>query len=150
MKAGFLRGATCVSFALIVLSSSAHADPLAAQRIAPGEIKWEQEQSGVQRARLVGDDKKPGIYVYRVRFPAGHKVQPHFHPDERVVTILSGTLYLGYGEKFDESTMKALPPGSLWTEPAKQPHFVFARDGEVEFEVVGSNGPSGVIRIETK
>jgi quercetin dioxygenase-like cupin family protein len=98
----------------------------------------------------VGDDKKPGIYVYRVRFPANHKVQPHFHPDERVVTILSGTLYLGYGENFDESVMKALPPGSMWTEPARQPHFVFAKDGAVEFEVVGSNGPSGITRIEAK
>jgi quercetin dioxygenase-like cupin family protein len=150
MKAGILRVATCASLTFIVLGSSAHADPLAAQRIAPNEIKWEQQQSGVQRARLVGDDKTPGIYVYRVRFPAGHKVQPHFHPDERVVTLLSGTLYLGFGEKFDESAMKALPPGSIWTEPAKQPHYVFARDGEVEFEVVGSNGPSGITRIEAK
>jgi quercetin dioxygenase-like cupin family protein len=150
MKAGFLQVTTCVSLALIVFGSSARSEPLAAQRIAPDEIKWEQGQLGVQRAHLVGDDKKPGIYVYRVRFPANHKVQPHFHPDERVVTILSGTLYLGYGENFDESVMKALPPGSMWTEPARQPHFVFAKDGAVEFEVVGSNGPSGITRIEAK
>ena len=30
--------------------------------------------------------KKPGMYVYGVRFPANFKVQPYFHPDERVVT----------------------------------------------------------------
>ena len=78
------------------------------------------------------------------------KVQPHFHPDERVVTVLSGTLYVGFGEVFDESAMKALPTGSIWTEPPKQPHFVFAKEGEVVFQVVGANGPSGTTRIEPK
>jgi len=43
---------------------------------------------------------------------------------------MSGTLYVGFGEVFDESAMKALPTGSIWTEPARQPHFVFAKDGE--------------------
>jgi hypothetical protein len=63
---------------------------------------------------------------------------------------MSGTLYIGYGEQFDESAMKALPAGSIWTEPAKQPHFVLVKDGEVVFQVVGSNGPSGVTRIKPK
>jgi quercetin dioxygenase-like cupin family protein len=88
------------------------------------------------------------MYMYRVRFPANYKVQPHFHPDERVVTVISGVLYMGYGEQFDESAMKALPAGSIWTEPAKQPHFVWAKDGEAIIQVVGSNGPSGTTRID--
>jgi hypothetical protein len=66
------------------------------------------------------------------------------------VTVMSGTLYMGYGEQFDESAMKALPAGCLWTEPAKQPHFVRAKEGEVVVQVVGGNGPSGVIRIDPK
>jgi quercetin dioxygenase-like cupin family protein len=149
MKAGIFR-TTCVALVLIVSCSLARAEPIAATRLTPGELKWEREPSGVQRAYLVGDEKKPGMYTYRVRFPANHKVQPHFHPDERVVTVISGTLYVGYGEQFDESAMKALPAGSIWTEPPRQPHFVFAKDGEVEFQVVGANGPSGVTRIEPK
>jgi len=46
--------------------------------------------------------------------------------------------------------MKALPAGSIWTEPAKQPHFAWAKEGEVVIQVVGGNGPSGVTRIEPK
>jgi quercetin dioxygenase-like cupin family protein len=99
---------------------------------------------------LVGDDHKPGMYKYRLRFPANHKVQPHFHPDERIATVISGTLYMGYGEQFDESAMKALPAGSVWTEPPRQPHFVWAKDGEVVIQVVGSNGPSGLTPIQPK
>ena len=150
MKAGIFRVMGCIALVLIVSGSSGQTEPLAATRLTPDEIKWESEPSGVQRASLVGDDKKPGMYAYRVRFPPNHKVQPHFHPDERVVTVISGTLYVGYGEQFDESAMKALPSGSIWTEPARQPHFVFAKDGEVVFQVVGSNGPSGLTRTEPK
>jgi uncharacterized RmlC-like cupin family protein len=76
-----------------------------------------------------------------MRFPAGFRNPPHFHADERIVTILSGTLLVGYGDQFHESTMKALPAGSMFTEPAKQAHFAWARDGEVVIQVVG-HGPS--------
>lgn len=89
------------------------------------------------------------MYMYRSRFPANYKVQPHFHPDERVVTVMAGTLYVGYGEQFDESAMKALPAGSIWTEPASQPHFVWAKDGEVVIQVIG-NGPSGTTLVKPK
>ena len=150
MKTNIFRVTGCVALALFVSGSPAQTEPLASARLAPDEFKWNQTPSGAQRVNIVGDEQKAGMYMYRVRFPANFKVQPHFHPDERVVTVMSGTLYMGYGEQFDESAMKALPAGSIWTEPARQPHFVFAKDGEVVFQVVGSNGPSGLTRIEPK
>ena len=145
----FGRATGSVALALFISGAAAHADPLVGARVAPDEMKWEQGL-GNPRAKLVGDDQKPGMYMYRSRFPANAKVQPHFHPDERIVTVLSGTLYVGYGEKFDESAMKALPAGSFWTEPAKQPHYVWAKDGEVVIQVIGGNGPSAVITIPQK
>lgn len=87
--------------------------------------------------------------MVRSKFPPGLRVEPHFHPDERIVTVLAGTVYVGYGEQFDESKMKALPAGSVWTEPANQPHFTWAKDGEALIQVVG-NGPSGVIPVRPK
>jgi hypothetical protein len=63
--------------------------------------------------------------------------------------VISGTLYVGFGEQFDEGKMKVLPATSIWTEPAKQPHFVWAKDGEVVIQVIG-NGPSGVTLIQPK
>ena len=150
MKTNIFRVTGCIALALFFLGASARTEPLASARLVPDGFKWDRTPSGAQRANLVGDEQKPGMYMYRVRFPANFKVQPHFHPDERLVTVMSGTLYMGYGEQFDESAMKALPAGSIWTEPAKQPHFVWAKDGEVVIQVVGSNGPSGVTRIEPK
>ena len=150
MKADIFCTAGCIALALFVSSGSAQTEPLTTTQLAPDEFKWDRTPFGGQRVTLVGDEQKPGMYVYRVRFPANFKAQPHFHPDERVVTVMSGTLYMGYGEQFDESAMKALPAGSIWTEPTKQPHFVWAKDGEVVVQVVGGNGPSGVTRIEPK
>jgi hypothetical protein len=138
----------CVALALFV--SGARAEPLAVARFTPDEFTWERTLTGGQRQIIVGDDRKPGMYVYRARIPANTKVQPHFHPDERIVTVLSGTLHMGYGDEFDESAMKPLPAGSIWTEPAKQPHFVWAKDGDVIIQVVGATGPSGTTRIEPK
>lgn len=128
------------------------AEPLSSVRVAPDELTWKPQPlgAGLQRANIIGDDKKSGIYVYRIRFPAGLRVKPHFHPDERVVTVISGTLLMGYGDKFDEAVMKPLPTGSVWTEPAKAPHYVWAKDGEVVIQVMGANGPSGVTQIEEK
>jgi quercetin dioxygenase-like cupin family protein len=150
MKANIIRVTGYIALALFVTGAPAQTEPLATARLAPDDFKWNPTPIGGQRANLAGDEQKPGMYVYRFRFPANLKVQPHLHPDERVLTVMSGTLYVGYGEQFDESVMKALPAGSIWTEPVKQPHFVWAKDGEVDIQVVGSNGPSGVTRIDPK
>ena len=83
MKSNIIRVTGCIALALIVSGSSARAEPLAATRLAPDEFKWNPTPAGGQRVVLVGDEQKSGMYVYRVRFPANLKVQPHFHPDER-------------------------------------------------------------------
>ncbi len=54
---------------------------------------------------------------------------------------------MGYGEQMDDGAMKALPAGSIFTEPAKQPHYVWAKDGEVVIQVIG-NGPSATIQVQ--
>jgi quercetin dioxygenase-like cupin family protein len=128
---------------------AADADPLVQSRIAPQDLKWEWVGTGNERSNIAGDDTKAGVYAYRIRFPANSRVAPHFHPDERVGTVLSGTFYFGYGTQFDETALKALPAGSSWTEPSKQPHFAWAKDGEVVIQVVGF-GPSGTTRLEAK
>ena len=143
-RVGFTVLALLVTMAVFSVSEA-----LEPARLTPDELKWVVTPSGVHVARLAGDDKTAGMYVIRLRFPANFKVQPHFHPDDRVTTVLSGTLHVGYGERFDEGALKPLPPGSIWTEPAKQPHFVWAKDGEVMLQVIG-NGPSASTPVESK
>lgn len=91
---------------------------------------------------LYGDPKQPGVYVTRVKFSAGWKDMPHWHPDAvRTVAVLSGTFYFGSGEVWDESKFKAYPAGTFYSEPPKAPHFTWAKDGEVIIHITGI-GPS--------
>ena len=149
MKIYVSRLACTAALSLFMISAFAQSTALEPARLSPEDLKWGATPTGTQRANLAGDDKKAGMYAYRVRFPANFRNQPHFHPDDRIVTVMSGTLYVGFGEQFDENKMKALPASGIWTEPAKQPHFVWAKDGEVVIQVIGM-GPSAVTLIPPK
>lgn len=131
--------------ALLMCGASAQTGTSGVVAMTPDEMKWSTAGGlalpGMGQANLVGDPAKPGPYTIRLKFPAGYNLAPHTHPDSREVTILSGTWYTGYGEKFDPAGLKALPAGSFYTEPANLPHFVETR-GEVLIQVSGM-GPSG-------
>ena len=101
--------------------------------------------SGIQTVVLKGDPTKAGVYVLALRVAPNVTIQAHSHQDDRVATVLKGTWYFGYGQKFDEKAVKALPPGSSYTEPPKTPHFARTRD-EVVLEIVGY-GPSSTTYV---
>src|SRR4029450_5520042 len=86
----------------------------------PQDIEFKGSLTGApQTAVLYGDPTKPGVFVTRVKFSAGWKDMPHWHPDEvRTVVVLSGTLYFASGEKWDESKFKAYPAGTFYSEPS--------------------------------
>jgi quercetin dioxygenase-like cupin family protein len=114
--------------------------------LAPQEIRYAAANpalpAGVATAVLAGSPAKSGVYVMRVRLPANFKVPPHTHPDGwRTVTVLSGTIYFGYGDTFDESRMKALGPGSFFIEPKDEPHFAMTKGEEVVVHVT-AEGPT--------
>jgi hypothetical protein len=101
-------------------------------------------------------------YVMSARFVRRHartallslalcmKVMPHWHPDSaRTVLVLSGTFYFAVGEQWDESQLKAYPAGTLYSEPARTPHYAWARDGEVILQVTAI-GPTGNTPIPQK
>jgi quercetin dioxygenase-like cupin family protein len=131
--------------ALSLAVAAAFADGMAAVRLAPDEIRLAADASrpgSMEVATLAGDMGKAGLYAARIRIPAGLRILPHAHPDDRLVVVLSGTLHLGFGDRFDPAAMKALPPGSFFTEPAGRAHFAWAREDDVVLQVSGI-GPSG-------
>lgn len=66
---------------------------------------------------------------------------PHTHRDNRTVYVVSGTLYVGYGDKRDAAALKTLPPGSYYTEPTATAHYTETRDDAVVIVITGA-GPS--------
>lgn len=136
------------AFGLFVTPLVAQSETLKPMQVTSAEVMWAPTGTGTQLAVLVGNSRNVGMYATRSKLPAHFKNQPHFHPDDRIVTVISGTLYVGYGTRFDETNMKALPPGSIWTEPARQPHFVWAKEGEVIIQAIG-NGPSASTPVQS-
>ena len=74
--------------------------------VSADQLKWGPAPpavpKGAQIAILAGDPSKDGLYVYRVKVPAGYKVPPHIHPNDENVTVISGTFNVGMGGTFDE------------------------------------------------
>jgi hypothetical protein len=75
----------------------------------------------------------------RAVLPANYRIPPHWHPGVERLTVLSGTMYLGMGERFDESAGQALPAGSYAAMPAGMRHFAYTK-GETTIQL-GTNGP---------
>lgn len=125
------------------------------QRVTPNEVKWPPAAaggvgtsgvSGTQTVVLKGDPTKPGLYTLLLRVGPNTKIEAHTHPDDRVATVISGTWYFGYGRQFDEAALKALPPGSFYTEPPNANHFAMTRGETVVIQITGT-GPSGTAYV---
>jgi len=112
--------------------------------ILPDSLHWVSPPNlpGLQGAWVLGSDTNPGPYILRVKLARGAQIPPHTHPDERSTTVLSGTIYVGYGEAVDESNVVALPAGAVYVAPANVPHYVWARDGDAMYQEAGV-GPTG-------
>jgi quercetin dioxygenase-like cupin family protein len=145
------RGAQAAAAQIIValtlgaLAPAATADdglPQGAVRITTDDLKWRPGRvPGHEIAPVLGDSRKSGPYVERVKFPPNTTTQPHSHPDDRTYTVISGTWYVGYGDKFDPEKLKALPAGSFHTEPANLNHFSVVKEDGVVVQLTG-NGPT--------
>lgn len=125
------------------------------QRLAPGDVNWPAAAgagigtsgvSGVQTIVVKGDPAKPGLYTLLLRAGPNLRFQAHSHQDDRVAAVLSGTWYLGYGEKFDEAGLKELPAGSFYTEPPGSNHFAMTKDESVVIQITGV-GPSSTTYV---
>jgi len=102
--------------------------------------------SGIRTRILRGDPTKPGLYTIELRVPAHTRIQAHTHPDDRVVTVVSGVWSFGYGVKFDAKALKALPPGSFYSEPPSLSHFAQTGRTPVVVHITGY-GPTGTTYV---
>ena len=96
---------------------------------------------------LRGDPDRTGLYTIMLQIPAHTRIAAHDHQDDRVATVVSGTWYIGYGDSFDSVELRALPPGSFYTEPSNRTHFAETRDEPVIVQITGV-GPSSTRYVD--
>ena len=121
----------------------------------PGEVPWPAAvaggtgtsgAAGIQTVVVKGDPTKPGLYTLMLRAGPNLRIQAHSHRDDRVATVLKGTWYFAYGDRFNEAALKALEPGSFYTEPPNVAHFAMTKE-EVIIQIVGT-GPSSTTYVD--
>jgi quercetin dioxygenase-like cupin family protein len=114
-----------------------------------GEAKWGPAPPmlppGAQIAVLAGNPTAAGAYTVRLKFPANYAIPAHSHPTDENVTVVSGALYMGMGDKLDKKTGHALGAGGFALMPANANHYAYTKQpttivlygqGPVEFKYV--------------
>lgn len=90
--------------------------------LTPDQLAWQDGKT--TQALPVHADPAYQVVTRRVRIAPSTDLPPHGHErGYRVVTVVSGTLLLGFGERFDAAALKTLPPGSVFSEQAGHKHF---------------------------
>jgi hypothetical protein len=127
---------------VVTASDAADVDRSAVDFKTPGDIKWVRNAAGTnESAVLFGDPSKPGPYVVRLRWLPGNMSRPHFHPNDRFFVVLSGTWWMGTGEKFDPDSTVPVPAGSYVVHYGGKVHYDGAKNEEAVIQVWGM-GPA--------
>jgi len=124
-------------------------NPAALTYKLPDQIKWTESPNGLATATLYGDPAKPGLYIILDRWHAHHNSRPHFHPNDRFITVLSGTWWVNTGSKYDLDHMVPMPAGSFVIHYGKQIHYDGAKDEDAVVEIMGE-GPATSTPAEEK
>jgi len=90
-----------------------------------------------ESAVLFGDPSKPGPYVVRLKWLPGNMSRPHFQPNDRFFIVLSGTWWVGTGEKFDPDHTVPMLAGSYVIHYGGKIHYDGAKNEEAVIQVWG-------------
>jgi len=135
-----------VSFMVCFVAAFAAGPTLPQMRMTPAEVRasaFDASQvgssgvAGVHTKVLFGDPSKAGFYTILLVVPGHVTIQAHSHRDDRMAAVVSGDWFFGYGNRFDEKSLKMLPPGSVYSEPAGATHFARSGDTPVIVEISG-------------
>ena len=122
------------------------------QLLAPKDMKWGKGPpsvpAGAEAVVLYGDLSKEGMFAFRLKLPKDYHIPPHTHPKPEIVTVLSGTVRLGMGDKADRAKAQVLPAGSFFALSPGSAHYFYA-DTDTVIQL-NSTGPWGITYINEK
>jgi len=108
--------------------------------VAAADLKWVDAPPhfppGMKVARLFGDPSKAGLFVIRAQLPANYKIPAHWHPTDETVTVLTGSIMMGMGDKLDPKAAHAMKAGAFASMAPKTTHFLLTK-GPATIQVSG-------------
>jgi quercetin dioxygenase-like cupin family protein len=114
--------------------SGVHTDGSGHKMVTPDDLKWVEVPSlppGAKLALIEGPLNEPVAFTFRLQFPANYQIPAHRHPAVERVTVISGIVNMGIGDKLDKQKTKALGPGSMAIMQPKTNHFVWTKEEAV-------------------
>lgn len=96
--------------------------------VHPDSIRWSPARNGISSAVLEGQPSATGgVYSLALKLADGAWILPHWHPNDKRVAVLRGTLLMGMGDSLVVGTAAAIPAGGLVVVPANSRHYEGAR-----------------------
>jgi hypothetical protein len=90
------------------------------------------------------------VFVQMLMLPKGGAgfSRPHVHPVPLYTMVLSGTWWVGTGDKFDPDNLTVpIKPGTFVTHYGNRVHWDGAKDEDVTLLIIGE-GPVTTARVE--
>jgi quercetin dioxygenase-like cupin family protein len=135
-----------LALTILVATCAATAPSIPELRMTPTEITsgdkgdsqiGSSKLAGVHTKVLSGNPAAAGFYSILLFVPSHTTIQAHSHRDDRMATVVSGTWHFGYGTHFDETALKTLPVGSVYSEPGGVNHFARTAEDSVVVQISG-------------
>ena len=137
MTARLLGAALGFALALPAAPRAVELDPAAVVYRLPKDIEWRESPSGASSVVLHGNPSQPGLYIMLVRWAPNKMSRPHSHLNDRFITVLSGTWWVGTGGEFDPERTVPMSAGSYVTHFGNQVHYDGAKSEEAVVQIVG-------------
>lgn len=140
--------ASAVAVLLATMGGVAWSDGVHKMTLAK-DLQWTDVASlppGAKVAIIEGPMNEPVPFTIRIKFPANYQLPAHVHPGIERVTALTGTFYMGMGEKFEAATATmALGPGDVMIMEPNTPHYAMTKEETIV--QVHSTGPWQIIYV---
>jgi quercetin dioxygenase-like cupin family protein len=137
---------SALACSILVFTASA-----AQAQVNANDLKWGPAPAvfpkGADMAVLSGDPTKAGLFTIRLKMPAGYKIPAHHHPTDELVTVVSGDLNLGMGDKLDTAKSAALTTGGFAQAPANMNHYAWTKAGTVV--QISAQGPFAMTYVNS-
>lgn len=94
-----------------------------ARGVTPDSLTWRPAAPGVELGIAEGTPAAGARFTMMLRFEDGSWIPPHWHNVEKVLTVISGELLLGEGDRLDAQATRRFGPGSVIVVPAERRHY---------------------------
>jgi hypothetical protein len=145
-----LHAAAAIALPILLAAGAAPAEQHAHghRTVFPADLKWSDVPSLPPGAKIVvieGPLNEAVPFTIRLTLPANYRIPAHWHPAVERVTVLSGTFYMGVGDKLDMQNAMPMTPGSMMIMQPKTHHFGWTKE-ETVVQLNGT-GPWGITYV---